>query len=153
MNEDKIFVTNNFTETQSLGEKFAKTLKGGKLIALYGNLGGGKTTFVQGMALGLGIKNRVISPTFIIIRSYKIKRKTQNAGLFYHVDLYRTETVDDIKGLGIDEFMLKSNNIVVIEWAEKMKDFLPKQRIDVYFTYLEENKREIKFINNGISNR
>lgn len=153
MNEDKIFVTNNFSETQNLGKKFAQTLKGGKLIALYGNLGGGKTTFVQGMALGLGIKRRIISPTFIIIRRYKINLENQKSKLLYHVDLYRTQTPADIKGLGIEELITDTNNIVVIEWAEKMKDFLPKQRIDVYFKYLEENKREIKFINNGTSNR
>lgn len=138
MNDKNIFITNSFEETQNLGKEFAKTLKGGELIALYGSLGGGKTTFVQGLALGLGIKRRIISPTFIIIRTYHLRPKT-----FYHIDLYRTETSDDIRGLGIKEIIGNSNNIVVVEWAEKMKDFLPKKRIDIYFEYLDENKREI----------
>jgi len=147
MNDEKIFITNSFEETQNLGKELAKTLKGGELVALYGNLGGGKTTFVQGLALGLGIKRRIISPTFIIIRTYDLRPKT-----FYHIDLYRTETADDIRGLGIDEIIGNSNNIIVVEWAEKMKDFLPEKRIDIYFEYLDENKRKIKFINNGTSN-
>lgn len=159
MNDEKIFITNSFEETQNLGKELATTLKGGELIALYGNLGGGKTTFVQGLALGLGIKRRIISPTFIIIRTYEInnqksiiKNQELRPKTFYHIDLYRTETSDDIRGLGIDEIIGNSNNIIVVEWAEKMKDFLPKKRIDIYFEYLDENKRKIKFINNGTSN-
>jgi len=66
--------------------------------------------------------------------------------------LYRAETSDDIRGLGIDEIIGNSNNIIVVEWAEKLKNFLPGKRIDIYFEYLDENKRKIKFINNGISN-
>ena len=150
--KDKVFVTNNFEETQNLGKEFAKTLRGGELVALYGNLGAGKTTFVQGLAMDLGIKRRIISPTFIIIKSYRIKFKTQkakvkttiqNSKIFYHIDLYRMETAEDIRGLGIDEIIGNSNNIIVIEWAEKIKDFLPKERIDIYFEYLDENKRKI----------
>ncbi len=145
MNDKNIFITNSFKETQNLGKKLAKTLKGGELVALYGNLGGGKTTFVQGLAMGLGIKRRIISPTFIIIRTYDLRPKTKDQRLttFYHVDLYRTETTADIRGLGVDEIIGNSNNIVVVEWAEKMRELLPKQRIDIYFEYLDENKREI----------
>ncbi len=152
MNDEKVFITNNSEETQNLGKEFASKLKGGEIIALYGNLGSGKTTFVQGLAMGLEIKRRIISPTFIIIRSYEIKLKaqkakvkttTQNSKFFYHIDLYRVETPDDIKGLGMDEIIGNSNNIIVVEWAEKMKDFLPKKRIDIYFEYLDENKRKI----------
>ena len=154
MNDKNIFITNGFEETQNLGKKLAKTLKGGGLVALYGNLGSGKTTFVQGLALGLGIKRRIISPTFIIIRTYDLRPKTKDQGrkAFYHIDLYRTETTADIRGLGIDEIIGNSNNIVAVEWAERMKDFLPKERIDIYFEYLDENRRKIKFINNGTSN-
>ncbi len=145
MNDEKIFITNSFEETQNLGKEFAKILKGGELIALYGNLGGGKTTFVQGLALGLGIKRRIISPTFIIIRSYKLRIKNHELRVmnFYHIDLYRVETLDDIRGLGIDEIIGNSNNIIAVEWAEKMRELLPKKRIDVRFEYIDENRRKI----------
>ena len=145
MNNENTFITNSFEETQKIGKEFAKTLKNGEFVALYGDLGGGKTTFVQGLALGLGIKKRIISPTFIIIRTHDLKLKT-----FYHIDLYRTETVADIKSLGMKEIIENPDNIVIVEWAEKMKELLPSKRIDIYFKYLDENMREIKIINHGI---
>lgn len=141
MNSEEVYITNDFEETRELGEKFAKTLNGGEVLAMYGELGGGKTTFVQGLALGLGIERRIISPTFIIMRTYDLKDKT-----FYHIDLYRTSSTKDIEGLGIDEIMGKANNILAIEWAEKMKEVLPDRRIDIFFKYLEDNKREIKIV-------
>lgn len=146
----EIFITNSFEETQKIGEEFAKKLIGGGVVALHGDLGGGKTTFTQGIARGLGIKNRIISPTFIVLRTYKLKtenlkQKTtlKNSKLFYHIDLYRIETKNDIEGLGIDEILKNKDNIVVIEWAERLGNLLPKQRIDVYFEYINENKRKI----------
>lgn len=72
------YITNSSEETKKIAENFAKKLKGGDIVALYGELGSGKTTFVQGLAKGLGIKKRIISPTFIIVRSYKIEFKSQS---------------------------------------------------------------------------
>ena len=141
MNSEEVYITNDFEETRELGEKLAKNLRGGEVLALYGELGGGKTTFVQGLSLGLGIERRVISPTFIIMRTYDLKDK-----VFYHIDLYRTSSIKDIEGLGIEEIMGKPANILAIEWAEKMKELLPDKRIDIFFRYLEDNKREIKII-------
>lgn len=132
---DKVVITNSFEETQKLGEEFAKNLEDKRIVTLYGQLGSGKTTFVQGIAKGLGIKNRIISPTFIIIRSYKN---------FYHVDLYRTE--GNLEELGLEEIINDPKNVVVIEWAEKLNN-LPKDRRDIYFEYLENDKRKITFKN------
>src|SRR5690242_8838831 len=94
----KIVVTNSFEETQKIGFDFAKTLQGGDVICLYGDLGSGKTTFVQGLAEGLGITQKIISPTFIIVRNYVIPDLIRNPELdsrlrgndnymFYHIDL------------------------------------------------------------------
>lgn len=159
---NKTYITNSKGETKSLGEQLAKELKPGDFLAFYGNLGSGKTTFIQGLAKGLGIKRRIISPTFIIIRTYKLQIKTpaftkasagkqkakvktanQNSKFFYHIDLYRTESRDDLLGLGIDEIIKDKNNIIALEWAEKMGDMLPKKRIELHFKYVDENKREI----------
>lgn len=138
-------ITHNLEETKSLGENFAKQIKNGAIIALYGQLGSGKTTFTQGFAKGLGIKKRIISPSFVIVRTYKIKNKPQEIGdkNFYHIDLYRTESKKDIDGLGIEEILTDSENIVVIEWAEKLENLLPKKRIDINFIYIEHSKRKI----------
>ena len=108
---DKI-VTQTVEQTKELGKELAKTLKKGDIICLYGNLGSGKTSFAQGLAEGLGIERRIISPTFIIIRSYKTKNVK-----FYHIDLYRTSTKNDLISLGIDQLLKSSDAILTIEWA------------------------------------
>lgn len=138
----KVFITNSSEETRKLGKEFARShlaaLQGETLIiALYGDLGSGKTTFVQGLAEGLGIKQRIISPTFIIVRCYEER--------FCHIDLYRIESKRDFEGLGIEEIINNKNNIVVIEWAEKLKSFSPKKKIDVKFFYEKESVRKIEF--------
>lgn len=135
-------ITNDFKSTQNLGEEFAQSLKSGAVIALHGNLGAGKTTFVQGLARGLGVTKNIISPTFIIMRTYELENDSFKN--FYHVDLYRIETEHDVEGLGLLELMNDPENIVVIEWPEKIGKLLPEKRIDIYFEYLGDDKREIK---------
>ncbi|HYK08115.1 MAG TPA: tRNA (adenosine(37)-N6)-threonylcarbamoyltransferase complex ATPase subunit type 1 TsaE [Candidatus Eisenbacteria bacterium] len=138
--------TNSAQETQHAGKIFAKKLVGGDTILLYGNLGAGKTTFVQGLAKGLGIEKRIISPTFIIVRRYEVlnsssseqsesrsSRQARTIKWLYHIDLYRTQTEDDVKGLGIDEILQEKDAIVAIEWPEKLGSFLPKKRWELRF--------------------
>ncbi|MEX2012886.1 MAG: tRNA (adenosine(37)-N6)-threonylcarbamoyltransferase complex ATPase subunit type 1 TsaE [Candidatus Levyibacteriota bacterium] len=136
-------ISNNFAETQSIGKQLGRDLKQGTVIALYGELGAGKTTFVQGMAKSLGVKNRILSPTFIIVRKYKIDDKRLKIKDFYHIDLYRIENEKGLEGLGIEEVLSDKDAIVAIEWAEKLKSKLPKKRLDVYFEDLGEDKRKI----------
>src|SRR3989337_2657138 len=93
-------ITESFEATQKLGKEFAQSLKKGAVIALHGDLGSGKTTFVQGFAKGLGIEKNIISPTFIIMRTYNVGIKN-----FYHVDLYRIESEKDVEGLGLPELI------------------------------------------------
>lgn len=126
----KTFITQSSIETQKLAEKLAKNFKSG-VVALSGDLGAGKTIFTQGFARGLGIKDKIISPTFVIIRQHKN---------FYHIDLYRLES---FKELGLEELFADKNNIVLIEWAEKIKNLIPKNAIWITFKMLSENKREI----------
>jgi tRNA threonylcarbamoyladenosine biosynthesis protein TsaE len=132
------FITSSAQETKALGENFAKQLRGGDFVAFYGDLGSGKTTFIQGLARGLGINRRIISPTFIIARHYKIDK-----GNFYHVDLYRTASKHDLLGIGLDQVTTDKDNIVALEWAEKMGEMLPQKRTEIKFAYLDENKRKI----------
>lgn len=134
----KKIITNSFRETQEIGQKFAKTLNNGNVLCLYGNLGSGKTSFVQGLARGLGIDKRIISPTFIIIRSYILKKSN-----FYHVDLYRISGSNDLISLGLPELIDSKENILAIEWAEKLEEFLPRNRIDLRFEQIGDNTRKI----------
>lgn len=133
--KEKIYVTKSSKETQDLARKLAKGLKGDEFIALFGDLGSGKTTFVQGLAKGLGIADRIISPTFIIIREYRLRDRT-----FYHVDLYRVQKVE---GLELEEIVKSRKGIIAIEWAEKIKNLLPERRKEIYFEYLGGEERKI----------
>lgn len=133
--------TKSAKETQKVAQNLAKDLKGGDVIALFGDLGSGKTVFVQGLASGFGIRRRVTSPTFIFMRSYPFVLK----GIpltFYHLDLYRGQEESDFRSLGLEEIFSK-DSIVVLEWAEKIKNILPRKRIDVYMNTVDENTRKI----------
>ena len=137
----KTYITDSAEGTQKIAEDLAKSLRSGDFLAFYGNLGSGKTTFIQGLAKALGVKRRVISPTFIIVRTYDLKSK-----IFYHIDLYRTENMDDLLGLGLDQIINDKTAIVALEWAEKMGSLLPDKRYEITLTSSEGDKREIKII-------
>lgn len=145
-------ITKSPEETQKIAETLINNLKDKNVIALYGNLGSGKTTFVKGLAKGLGIKREIISPTFIIVRTYKIKFKKHNLRFknFYHIDLYRIESLKDIEGLGIYELMDNPENLIVIEWAEKIGNLLTENRVNIRFEYISENERKIIINNLGL---
>ena len=110
-------------------------------------MGSGKTTFVQGLAEGLGIKQRIISPTFILVRKYALELKAKSSKLkaFYHIDLYRLEEniEAEVRNLGLEEIWQNPENIVVIEWAEKIKSMIPKKAKWIKFENLGVDKRKI----------
>jgi len=134
-----IQVTNNYKETQKIGERLAKKLKPPVILALLADLGGGKTTFTQGLAKGLGIKNVITSPTFVLEKIYNIPKKKYD---LYHYDLYRIEPNDIL----VDEILENAkDNIVAIEWADKIIDQLPKKNlIKIKFSIIKDDKRQIK---------
>src|SRR4030042_6782677 len=133
--------TNSTRQTKKVASDFAKKLNGGDVIALFGQLGAGKTVFAQGLARGLGIKRRIISPTFVFMRSYPFYRSHQPL-TFYHIDLYRGEDINDFRALGLEE-IFAWENIAVLEWADKIVGILPKKRIDVYINLIDEKTRKI----------
>ena len=135
-------ITNSFEETQKLGFDFAKEVEDVSVLALHGDLGGGKTTFIQGLAKGLGINKKIISPTFIIMRSYKMPVILKKRH-FYHIDLYRVNSEDDVRELGLIELINDTGNLLAIEWPEKIFKLLPEKRFYLHFEYMDENKRKI----------
>lgn len=132
----KTFITKNDQETRSLAEKIAKT----HIFALTGDLGSGKTTFVQGFAKGLGIKDSVISPTFVLIRQHKLPKSQK---MLFHIDLYRLENENDFENIGLSEILNDLSHFILIEWAEKAKNILPKETTWINFEILEDDKRKI----------
>ena len=139
----EILVTNSSDETEKAGFNFAKKLQIGDVVCLYGNLGNGKTTFIKGLAKGLGINHRIISPTFIIVRSYDFKFQKEDV-VFYHADLYRLSGENDLEQVGLSDILKDKNKIIAIEWPEKLGKFMPKNRWEIYFKVLDNEKREIK---------
>ncbi len=141
------FLSKNPSETKKLGERLAgKILKSkpGKkafVIGLEGDLGGGKTTFLQGFAKGLGVKGKILSPTFVIVKRFTIKDlRFKN---FYHIDCYRIEGPKDILDLGFKKIISDPKHIVAIEWADKIRKILPKSAFILKFGLIAKNRRKI----------
>jgi tRNA threonylcarbamoyladenosine biosynthesis protein TsaE len=116
------------------------------VLALKGDLGGGKTTFLKGFAQGLGIKQRITSPTFVIIKRFQLNNLTiKQFNNFYHIDCYRVQKPKEILNLGFREIIANSRNIVAIEWADRIKKILPKNSVLIEFRFLGKNTRMITF--------
>lgn len=162
----KKYLTKSAKESQKLGENFAlrfysgqaknKNRKGALVLGLNGDLGSGKTTFLQGFAKGLGIKEKILSPTFVIMKKFQIPRpkgypelqtntkyKIQNTKYFYHIDCYRINKPEEILELGFKEIISNPKNIVAIEWFQKIKKVLTKSAIFVKFNFVDKNTRAI----------
>lgn len=151
----KEYLTSSPGQTKKLSVALAKKIlkmapmKKALVLGLTGNLGGGKTTFLQGFAKGLGVKAKILSPTFVIMKRFTIPRKkTVHCSLFsvqwfYHIDCYRIENPKEILNLGFKEIISDPKNIVAIEWAEKIKKILPKDTVWISFKFINKNKRKI----------
>lgn len=139
--KEEVFLSKSAEETISIGESFSKKLFGGSIVALYGELGSGKTHFVKGVAKGLGIKKQITSPTFVISQQFKGKDLT-----LIHFDLYRISNFSELEDLGWYD-LINSKNIIIIEWPEKIEhELLNHSVIKIYLKYIDENSREIKII-------
>lgn len=133
-------VTNSEKETKSLAKEIISSLTKPNVICLYGDLASGKTTFTQGIGEYYGI-SRLLSPTYVIARQYPLSSPIFSQ--LVHLDLYRLENIDDLKSLDLFEIWNDPKNLVVIEWPEKIADFLPKNRIDIHFVNQSEDHRQI----------
>ena len=136
--------SNSREQTEKIAEELSKSLKGGEVIALFGDLGVGKTVFVKGLAKGLNVKKRITSPTFVFLKSYPIKINSKPLTL-HHLDLYRSASNADVQSLGLDE-LFSQNSIVVLEWAHRIHNDLPKKRIDVKIVMGNAEKRRVEII-------
>ncbi|MBI5753906.1 tRNA (adenosine(37)-N6)-threonylcarbamoyltransferase complex ATPase subunit type 1 TsaE [Candidatus Peregrinibacteria bacterium] len=132
-------ISRNLADTAKIAKKISSKVKNGGLICLIGDLGSGKTTFTKALVAEFGIKHfNIKSPTYTYIRQYPHRKHK-----IYHIDLYRLENFDRLFLEELNEIFENKKNIIVIEWADKLADFLPKKCLKINFEYLDKNSRKI----------
>lgn len=139
-----VYISHSVKETHEIGEKLGKTLKSGDVVAYFGGMGMGKTTFTHGLAKGLGIDEKeVSSPTFALVHEYR-----GSAATLYHFDMYRIESWDDLYSTGFFDY-LDFGGILAVEWSENIENALPENCIRVSFEHGENENERIIEISKG----
>lgn len=131
-----VFFTNSQQETEKLGENLARKLPDGAVVAMFGDLGAGKTAFVRGMAKGLGLDCRVSSPTFTIVNEYIGARS------LFHFDMYRLGSADELFDIGWEDY-LSRGAICAVEWSENVREAFNGEEVTVSIEKLDEQRRKI----------
>ena len=134
------FTTKSPEETIAIGERLGGQLKGGDTVCLTGDLGGGKTHFAKGIAKGVGIKETITSPTFVLMRVYE---RGDTLSL-YHLDLYRITDVKELELMDLDDIIGDERAIMVMEWPENVREIIPENAIWVTFKYIDNKSRNIQ---------
>lgn len=132
-----VVISNSEEETEQAGESFSRTLEPGAVVALFGDLGAGKTSFVRGMARGMGIRARVSSPTFTIVNEYLGERE------LYHFDMYRLSSSEELYDIGWEDY-LNRGGVCAVEWSENVCDAFDGSEIVVNIIKLSDNERKIE---------
>lgn len=145
MNLMKIFLP-SLEQTLKIGNFIGQLIELPSFICLIGDLGTGKTSFTKGLAQGLGIKDNITSPTFTLINEFSTGAKN-----LFHFDLYRLENPEEIFLWDLDEYLKKQNSLVVIEWADRLKDLNNYAHLDIYFEYSEVNNGRNIILNSSIT--
>ena len=134
-----IIITYDENETMLEGAKLGASLAPGAIVAMYGGLGSGKTTFARGLAVGMGIDSPVVSPTFTIVNEYPGKTP------FFHFDLYRLRGVEDLFDIGWDEY-LEQGGVCAVEWSERIPNAIPPDAIVVKIDILGDGTRRLEIV-------
>ncbi|MEK7589939.1 MAG: tRNA (adenosine(37)-N6)-threonylcarbamoyltransferase complex ATPase subunit type 1 TsaE [Patescibacteria group bacterium] len=165
-NQSLAFVSKSLKDTKNIAEKFVEDTENtarvfgarehAVVVAMYGDLGSGKTTFVKAIASAFGIENTVTSPTFVIEKIYPIRTDgrsklsafngTSQFENLIHIDAYRLKSGEELKSLGWEDISKNPKNIIFIEWPERIIEILPDNIKKIHFTFIDENVREIEII-------
>jgi tRNA threonylcarbamoyladenosine biosynthesis protein TsaE len=137
------FFSRSPEQTRRIGTRLGGELQPGDVICLQGDLGAGKTTFVQGLAQGWGSLDSVSSPTFILVNVYRRKDESQ----LFHMDAYRLDSTPEAEELDLDTML--AQGALVIEWPERMDGLVPDERLWLTFEHIDEEEREMKFRSRG----
>jgi tRNA threonylcarbamoyladenosine biosynthesis protein TsaE len=140
-------LSKSVAETDRLGRRIGRSLQGGEIVALYGELGSGKTALVRGMAAGLGAPPQAVSsPTFVLIHEYRGRVRLA------HADLYRLDSAAELPHIGLSDYD-DGRTVTAIEWAEKAGHDLPADRLEIHLRHRSPRSREITFVPRGPRSR
>ncbi len=134
-------------DTENLAKEWLSSLSQkdeALVVGLYGNLGAGKTAFSQAVARELGVTDIVNSPTFVIEKVYETKHP--HFARLIHIDAYRLESASELQNLNFEEIVGNKNNLILIEWPEKVQEILPEEHVHINFTFVDEETRKIDFV-------
>ena len=134
-------ISHSSEESAAFGEALARALPAGSVVAMYGDLGAGKTVIARGFARGLGITEAVSSPTYTIVQEYDIPGTQQR---FYHLDLYRIADENAALGFGVDEFLSDPDAWTLLEWPVRIEKILPPEIINLYIESIDDQTRSIR---------
>jgi len=137
------FFSRSPEQTRRVGKRLGGALQSGDVICLQGELGAGKTTFVQGIAQGWGSMNSVSSPTFILVNEYQRADHSQ----LFHMDAYRLDSTPEAEELDLDSMLVEG--VLIIEWPERMNGLVPAERLWVKLEHVDDEEREMKFKASG----
>jgi tRNA threonylcarbamoyladenosine biosynthesis protein TsaE len=137
------FFSRSPEQTRRIGMRMGGALKTGDVICLQGDLGAGKTTFVQGLAQGWGSLDAVSSPTFIIVNQYR----KADGSLLFHLDTYRLESQPEAEQLDLDSML--ADGVLIVEWPERLGDLLPSERLWIQFEHVADEQRKLQFSAKG----
>jgi tRNA threonylcarbamoyladenosine biosynthesis protein TsaE len=143
------FVSRSPDQTQRLGARLGALLHAGAVICLEGALGSGKTCLAQGIGRGWGVEQRLISPSFVLVREYA---RPEDSVRLYHIDLYRIASVEEVWDLGADEFLGNEQTVCVIEWAERAQPLIPHEHLRITLDFADhasQNRRILYFTAQG----
>ncbi|MBP9802310.1 tRNA (adenosine(37)-N6)-threonylcarbamoyltransferase complex ATPase subunit type 1 TsaE [Patescibacteria group bacterium] len=136
------FISNNLADTEAIAQNLLSNLADKNILALSGNLGAGKTTFVKFLASALGVKENITSPTFVLLKVYEIEKQVYKK--FVHVDCYRLDGDEDLADVGLQDYVFDKENLVLIEWADKISNLPQDKVLNIKIEILGETSR--KFI-------
>ena len=152
-------VSHSSAQTQRLGMRLSDLLRGGELLVLEGQLGSGKTTFTQGLAMGMGISELVSSPTFTLLKEYsgqlqpantQVSSSSQRGPALYHFDLYRLDNPEEILDLGFEDYFYAGSGVCVVEWADKAAALWPDGHLCIRLKSMSETKRSLLLTATGM---